>query len=463
MSPTFLLLSLLLTTALSLTHRHVRPAEKLHHFLHGRINGVAFSAKLLKDVLLWDELSKHQFRLSSCKILSPSVVHVEVTSPHLDHSDFSKGTAFVIASDHWTEACGALAPSSEISEHDPTSFFLIRNVVRRDGTHPTISLRLKRVPGSNVVPSCKVKKLPAHLRVAERDSILFEKYEESVFHPTFRQLDFLPTIPVQQPDVNLNSIYPGATIRTVSSLDASVDNFEFVRFFGLEVSWEQSLRVNATSRLTASTSYRASDSREIYRKIIPDLSISQRIPFVGTFRVEAFKKMDVLQSISMDENLIAYVAATSENQMKVTAKFSSKTLSIENLLPPGFGSAGEGNVDFGSVIRHDVGITGFFGVVPGISVVGSLGSTSYEAVADVALGMEASIQKQVPPFRPLPDATRAFGVCDECHEIRVSARIVGKDLQTKLYEDGFLEDQETHISSLFTYPVASICALQKTC
>lgn len=462
MVSSFIILSFLATVALSLTHRHVGPTGNEDHFLTGRVGKAAFSVELKKDVLLWDELAQDGVRISSCRKAGDRQVQIELQAAHLDKADYVLGTAFAISVEDLELHCRKFSTVAGVSAKDPVSFFIIRRAQHQaQGNGHTVSLRMKRVHGSEVVPACHVKKIPAEANVPISSRIQFDGHRETALQTKVSQLELLPEIPLTNPDVNLNSIFPGSSIKTLATMDASIDNFSFTRLFSLEVQWMQAVKTNMTSRLTATSSYRVTDTREIFRREIDQFS--ERVPFFGTFRVTAFKKMDVVQSIEIDENVDAFVAATNENQALVTAKFSSQTLSIESLLPSGFGSGGEGTVDFGRVVKHEFGITGFYGVVPGVSIVASFAGRRYEAVVDVSIGLEASVKKQTPPFPPMTGVSRTFGVCEKCHGIRVNAAVVGKDLQTKLFEDGVLEDQETHLKSLFRFDLANICALEQPC
>lgn len=451
------------TFALARKHRHLGPTDTESSSLYGRVASVAFRAELKKDVVLWDELQREGSSIISCHSHQYELVNVKMQVPNLDLSDYEVNTAFVISIDDWEKKCGKPEKIHAIDHEDPVLFFNIMHAIGKKTDPHFISVHMKMVSGSTVAPSFEVVPIPKNHPSAH----IFPEFHlsaENFLNPRSTQL-IDPGMPLQDPDVTDFSIFPGATVMTYANLDASVGRLTFKRSFSLEVEWEQSIRANISSLLTAVSAYRAFNVKAIYRKKLSDFSYSTKVPLLGTLELEAHKKMDLSQAISINEASKVFVSANHEDVLRVSAKFSSRELAIEKLLPPGFGSSGAGRIDFGEVASHNFGLDGFIGYHPGLELSLRLGSIkSYSAVIDFSVGLEASLTRQFPPFPPLQDSSGvSVGSCSKCHEFRLKSSVVGKNLQSKLFEDGKTEKEKVHDASLFKFDLATVCALSADC
>lgn len=454
---------LLATLTLARKHRHLGPTSADSSFLFGKVASVAFRVELKKDVVIWDELQREGSSIVSCRNDQNGLVSVKLRVPNLDLSDYEVNTAFVISEDDWETKCGKSQKLDTIDHTDPVFFFDIMHAVGKKSDPHLISVHMKKVSGSAVAPSFEVVPIPKdHPAVQEFPE--FHLSAKNFLNPRSTQL-IDPGMPVDDPDVTDFSIFPGATVRTYASLDASVGRLSFNRLFSLEVQWEQTIRANISSLLTAVSAYNAINVKGIYRKRISDFSFKTKIPFLGTLELEAHKKMDLSQAVSINEALQVFLSASHEDMLRVSAKFSSRELSIESLLPPGFGSSGAGRIDFGDVVGHNFGLNGFIGYLPGLELSLRLGSLrSYSATVELSVGLEASLKRQFPPFPPLREPSGvSLGSCSNCHEFRLVSSVVGKNLQSKLFEDGRIEKEKLHDSSLFRFDLATVCAVPADC
>lgn len=466
-------------SGLSFLHRGPKNGEKV--ILNGRHKSIGFSVQIKKDLLIWDELLEHSAKISACST-SGSNVQFDLHGPSLESSDFRTGTAFVINKEHFQTECHKF--ESEHSTGDSIHFFTIKSAkFQHTKKGLLVSLVLKSTHGSQVVPHGTYMKLDRTQRHFRSSEIEFLQYDPTVVQTvkksqpkkTNRQVigniidtNPIPTFPTPNiPNPNVENsvvVIPGVTINTTARLDASVGKLSFDRSLKLDVSWEQTLNIDYASRLTAKQKYIATDRKQVYRREISDFYYYRRILFLGTIEVKGYAIMDLTVSVSIDQQIDAYVAATHENIMKVSARLSSAALSIESLTPAGFENAGDAVIDYEKAILDEFGITGFYGYEAGIELNGNVFRDKYQVRTTVALGLEADYRRRFPPFQPISEAEgSSFGLCKTCHLVEAKGKIVGKDLKSKLFQDGKLRKEKVHTSSLFDIPLATVCLLESPC
>ncbi|CAN8071936.1 unnamed protein product, partial [Agarophyton chilense] len=248
-------------------------------------------------------------------------------------------------------------------------------------------------------------------------------------------------------------------ISVSGEVEGTINNVRITRLFNLEVGWEQRLRANISSRLVASRTYSASNEKEVHRKPIRGATSTGRLLFFGTYQLNASTVVDVVQQITADSGVNAFLRASHENLEAVTASFATNDVDADSLLPPDIGSYGTFDINFDNVIEQRVGLHGFYGARPGIVVEARLGDISLVGMYTATLGLEASLQMKSPPFFPLPyDGRRAKGPCQECHRLEGRASVVGKDLQYRIFENGVLEKHKVTDRTLFEKELSTVCA-----
>lgn len=174
--------------------------------------------------------------------------------------------------------------------------------------------------------------------------------------------------------------------------------------------------------------------------------------------------LDFVISASIDQKINALITATHDNIMKVSARLSSGALSIERLVPEGSLDAGNALINYDSVVIDKFGITGFYGYELGIEVVGSLLNENYLVRTSVALGLEATYTKMLPPFPPINSTgASTIGSCDTCHLARATGEIVGQNLKTQIFQNEDLEKEKIHDSKVFSIPLPIVCLLSAPC
>ncbi|PXF40720.1 hypothetical protein BWQ96_09553 [Gracilariopsis chorda] len=420
---------LALTPVIALTHRHLGPRANesdfilrghlatAHHSNSGHENAnsshvqiLSVSVELKKDAILWDEVRADGIMITSCfRNVSEQVVGMELTGAHLDLSDYERDTAFVIQVKDWKKSCGTMELIPRVDPGDDVLFFVIQKVTKSRSSS-RVQLELKVVSGSDVAPVVMVEIVgtgKSNLLHSER--LVFEDNPSINFTSHFlkpsdsdnEDVSLITSARQTVSQIQQNNIVPGAQIFTSAQLEGSIDRFRFTRLFRLEAEWEQNLRANIASRVTATSTFRASDTREIYRRVLPDFSFSTSIPFLGTVRLISFMKLDFIQEVAMDSGLDAMITATNENILKVNANFGSGVVRADSLLPPNFGSSGSSILDFGNVTSQELGLSGFFGYRPALGLELTVGSEKAEGEAGAKMGLQADVQNRTPPFPPL--------------------------------------------------------------
>lgn len=480
-----------LTTVTALTHRHLGPRANESDFtLRGRMttahpNNSEFantksthvqildiSVKLKKDVILWDEVQADGIKITSCfQNVSRQVVNMELTGAQLDLSDYEKGSAIVIQAEDWTKYCRRVKLFPKVIPGDDVLFFLIEKVSKSPYDF-RVQLELKNAFGSDVAPVVTVQFVgtgksssPSSERLVFEDnpSINYTSHFLNPSDSVFEEISLLTSSRQTVSQIHQNNIVPGAQIFTSAKLEGSINKFRFTRLFRLEAEWEQNIKADIKSRVMARSTFRASDTREIYRRMLPDVSFSTSIPFLGTLRLTSFMKLDFIQEVAMDSGLDAMITATNENILKVNANFQSGVVRADSLLPPSFGSSGSSVLDFGNVTRQELGLSGFFGYRPALSLELTLGSERAVGDAGAKMGLQAQVQYRNPPFPPDTVGGATFGNCNTCHKQRGSVSIIGKDLETRVIRNNVLESQRIVESSLFNIRTGTLCTLTEAC
>ncbi|PXF42800.1 hypothetical protein BWQ96_07451 [Gracilariopsis chorda] len=479
----------LVAYAEALTHLHKGPQHDgeefvLRGFTHGSASSstqqydghietqsnrtVSFSVDLKMDAVLWEELEDDNIEMSTCiRHGNTHDVRIELIGERLDPEDYVPGSAFVIDAEHWEKLCGSVPFLRGIDGQDPVLFFRMTNVTELDSA-PKLRLDMTAVPGSFVAPSVQFDVLERPLKQHTQKRYMF--HDSPLYSAASRMLEApIGSLPgdISHSGSEVFSefaIFPGANISLSGVVEGNIRNVRITRLFQLEVSWEQNVKADISSRFIASRMYSASNEREVHRKPIQGATSSGRIAFFGRYSVTASTVVNIVQEVQADSGVNAFLRASHENIEAVTASFASNEMEAESLVPPDFGSYGTFDINFDNVINQHIGINGFYGARTGIVVDARLAGISLVGTYTATLGLDASMQMRYPPFSPVPHSGgRVLGTCQECHRLQGRASVKGKDLQYYIHENGVLQKHKVLDQSLFEKEFTTVCAFAQVC
>lgn len=476
-----------LQTAHAFKRLHTVPAlspnSPRFRMLHGsvltkRVNGVhasvphivSFAAELKKDVLVWDELQQDGLRITACsRDARTRTATVRIAGSDLDPSDFKVGAALVISVDDWERNCQAVQPVVGVDEADDALFYIIDDVAVTDSQ---VFCRMSIVSGRDVVPTVEidVQNAPPVKRGVPQRGVMFEDERDAV-RAVQRQVslqddgrnDSLPF--VERPSVSFHRnirLFDGATLDVRASISADISNFKIKRAIKTELQWQQSLRSSATAELDIEKTLQASNEGEIFKTPIPKFGFSVKIPFVGRVRAGAFVQVDWVAELEVDTKVKVRFNAAHQLRQVVDARIIPPRYSSRNLPVPS--SSGGSSFSFGENNEVQVGMTGFIGLRPAVSVEAALGKKGVEGNIGAKVGVEAATQAKSPPFAPFTSQSAlTLGNCDVCHIVRGSVSIKGKDLAAQLVKNNKVEKEVVLKADLFEIRLGTLCAISATC
>lgn len=481
LAPALALLFLVLFAPALATHLHIagpgdspsvlRGASLVTDAKSGTPNVVMFSARLADNVVLWDDLLQDGVRITGCaRNARKHTAHIVLSGEAVDSSDYAKGTAFVINVEDWEKHCKEVRPASGVDRADDALFYRIKKVIVKPGR---VRLALTIVSGRIAVPTVDitVRKAPADMpagprRVVYEGDEMYSKLTSSAALVRAVAEDSLdvsarPTFSFNR-DVNL---FDGADLSVSASVSATVNRFKVVRLFKTKVQWQQSLKASASAELTVTKTFEESFSQEIFKRPIPNLGFSVRIPFIGRIGAGAFVGLNFVADLEVGAEFVATFNAAHETRQRVDARVIPPSLKTTNLLPKGQGSSGGSTFTFSQEGQISVGVTGFVGVRPTVSVEIELGRRGVAGILGASIGLEASVMAQAPPFPALtgPGNGLLLGSCDSCHFLEGALAIKGKDLSLEIEVNSKVVSELTLIETLFEIKLGTLCAIQTTC
>lgn len=429
------------------------------HFGNHLPHIIDISMNLKRDALLWDDLKEDGVKIKRCaRNVANGKARMYLYGSGLDYSDLQIGAAFIINVEDWRSHCGPVLPAPGIDKTDNVLFYVIDKIKkRRNGV--LVIMTIYR--GRDVLPSVRIDIRTATEADKKNRKRNLEFYDEisSVRKIALPQSGHdnasLPVL--SRPTVSLSEsaeIFSGVTLNVDSSLDVSVGSFEFVRLSGITVKWEQELAASASVTLSVAEDVLNQEARgELFRQFIPSLGLGISVPGVGSFGFGAAVEVDWLVEFGADTSVdISYEGSYSLRQ-EVEAEVGNARISSVKSLASDSGSA-TGSFSFSETLAFSIGIDGFVGLRPALSVEASVGDNSVGVDVGAKIGLQADVEVQFPePFQPVT-ASRTLGNCDVCHHVRGDIAFVGKDLEAA---------SQILVSSLFEFSLGTLCAVEEDC
>lgn len=431
---------------------------------------IRFAAQLKRDVIVWDELQQDALRITACsRHPATRTATVRIQGSALDPSDFRVGAAFVISVEDWEQNCANVEPVLGIDEADDALFYVIEDV---SVAGSEVSCQMSIVPGRDVVPTVEVDvhNTPAVKAGVPQRSVFFDDDTGALqalarqdYGQNIRQNDSLPV--VERPSVSFSRdvrLFDGGFLKVDASISADINRFKIKRFFKTEVQWEQSLRASANAELNIDKQFEGSTGGEVFKKPIPKFGFSAKIPFVGRVRAGAFVEVAWVAELEVDTKVKIRFNAVHHLRQIVDARIAPPRYSSRNLPVPS--SSGTSSFSFGENNEVDVGVIGFIGLRPAVSVEVSLGSKGVGGNVGAKVGVEAATQAKSPPFAPLTSHSGLkLGNCNACHYLRGSMSVKGKDLAAQLVKNNKVEKEFVLVAELFEIRLGTLCAISATC
>lgn len=172
-----------------------------------------------------------------------------------------------------------------------------------------------------------------------------------------------------------------------------------------------------------------------------------------------------MADLEVGAEFVATFNAAHETRQRVDARVIPPSLKTTNLLPSGQGSSGGSTFTFSQEQQITVGVTGFVGVRPAVSVEIELGKRGVKGILGASVGVEAAVTAQAPPFPSLtgPGNGLSIGTCDSCHSLEGALSIKGKDLTLEIEVNNKLTKEITRVKTLFEIRLGTLCAIKTTC
>lgn len=438
---------------------------------------VGWSAKIVKSVVLWDELSNDGFRITSA-----SSKHVELEHNDIDDSDFQPGTVFVIDVDDWERASQTVDVVENIPEDDDALFFEITS--SRKSENSKIYLLVQRIAGEDVVPEVDID-LGAGVDAVEAksevgDLTVYDDKRLSVAVRNGDELpavmrsvdmaredgevagDFLPTVShYTKGFVKKVTIFNGTDLTLDAQVTAEVTRFRFERkSLKIYVKWEQRLAAEAGARLQML--YRGDWKKEgLLVKVPTPLGFSGKIPFLGRASAGVLVGVDYVLELNAEASLDANFRIHREIRRDVSLQVFREVKLSSTLLEPLKPNSQTASLEVKGKVY------GFAGVRPALILEASLRKKALGANIGVTVGVDMNLQaRNAPPF---PALTSGGGIkkgpCDECHLVEgdLSARV--KDLEARLISNGEVKRSYMIEEDILNFDIATVCAVKtsQTC
>lgn len=420
---------------------------------------VEISARLMKDVLLWDELKEDGVTIKQCaRNTASGRARITFRRSGLDLSDLQVGSSFVISVKDWKAQCSLVLPRAGIDENDDVLFYTIKKVKKRRNVGILI---MEITSGKDVIPSVRFNIRTATEADQEGRTRKIEFYDDdnSVRDMALQRNGHknisLPVL--SRPSVSFSEsveIFPAVTLSVESSLDVSISNFELVRASSITVKWEQEINAMAGVELSVNEDVPTQEvSGELFKQFIPGFGLGIDLPLVGSFGFGATVTVDWIAEFGADTTVTASYDASYNLRQQVEAEVgNARITSVESLLSDP--NSATGSFNFGEELSFSIGIDGFIGLRPSISVEASIGSNSVSVDVGAKVGLQADVDVMFPtPFQPV-SSSRPLGMCDKCHHVRGAVNFVGTDLEAA---------SQVLVSSLFEVNVGTLCAVVVAC
>lgn len=442
--------------------------------MHDGSQVVDFRVKLMKDVIVCEELEEDGVSIDSCSRDAYSrTARVTLVGRMLDMDDYKKGGVFSIGVDDWEKNCGRVETVEGIDKDDDYLFYLIESVrAKKD----RVVLKLRIIPGYEVVPEVDfhiessagaAEAMPKNIMFDDDPSFgntlrYLEGSQLNVYHQYSGYNETLLT--VSRPEISDEKtiiISPGVEFKVEASLQANFKNFKLRRLRKVELSWTQTLEASITGTLDVDLKRSGAKMGDVFKKPIPRIGFSSRIPFVGRVRAGTFGIVQWILEGDMGGKMSASLTASYVTEHNVQARLFSPDLSAERLNAENSGAGGSTSVSFSDASNAE--FNGFAGVRPALGVQLSLGSRGIEGNVGAKVGVQAMTVLKKSPFPAFTGTGLKVGKCTNCHLLRGSVSIKGKELSSQLVKNGNVEKEKTLASELFSVPLGTLCAISARC
>ena len=442
--------------------------------MHDGSQVVDFRVKLMKDVIVCEELEEDGVSIDSCSQDARSrTASVTLVGRMLDMDDYKRGNVFSIGVDDWEKNCGRVETVDGIDKNDDYLFYLIENVRAKKNR---VVLKLRIIPGHEVVPEVEfsIDSKPGAAGAMPKN-IMFDDHPS--FGNTVRYLEgsqlnaydqysgYNETLlTVSRPEISAEktiNVSPGVKLTVGASLQASFENFKLKRSLKVELSWTQALEASVTGTLNVDLKRSGAKMGDVFRKPIPGIGFSSKIPFVGRVRAGAFGIVQWMLEGDMSGKMRASLTASYVTEHRVEARLFSPKLSAEMLSAAGSGAGGSTSISFSDVSNAE--FNGFAGARPALGVQLSLGSKGIEGNVGAKIGVQATTVLKKSPFPAFTGTGLKVGKCTDCHLLRGAVSVEGKELTSQLVKSGNVEKEDTLSSELFSVPLGTLCAIPARC
>lgn len=416
---------------------------------------VGWSAKLLKDVITWYDLSADKISIKSC-----SAQHVEFAGAMLDPTDYQPESVFVIDLADWESSCATPQVQSGISEEDDVLFYEIKSVKNTESG--LVNLEINRISGESVVPDVT-------LDVSEDQGTVVPdgtEGEVAIFGDdkaasVSRQAISLPTTSRALNLGKNSSLTTEVSLAFNAGVSASITGFRLRRLRGLKFAWTQGLAAEASATFSITKEVEVTRDGRLIQIPVPKFGFrTRRIPFVGRASAGAFVRVDWVLELNAKTTVTASFDARREIRRSVEAKIFPPRFSTKPLKPLGENRQSS-SLDFGA--EAEASVTGFAGVRPSLGVEVALGKKNAGGNIGVKLGLELATTIKSPPFEAVSGGGLKIGVCDKCHSLQGALDFRVKDLSLQLERNQRITEEIVLLEEILDINIATVCAIPATC
>lgn len=457
------------------------------------IRQVDFYVHLERSVIVWDEVSQSGASLTCSKSLSeatsalPSGEYVfKISGGGVEAADLPTKANLVFSSEEWENVCGEyLDELDAFDEEDDTLFMEI--IATTEDSAGTFIVHARQVVGKDVAPIVDVDIHHEKLQSGATSTGTF--YEEGSTPVSSRIIHssqhFTASDSLRDSNVTLENTSERASGRfrktialpsgigslyLYASVSAGVTRFRFTRWYRLQFQWEQYLYAYLSGYLTIAKASKGTKGGSLARYWIPGLTFSARIPFIARLRAGAILGTNWV--LEMDVNVKA--------NLRFVARYQRREQVTAQLLPPQYSardiltrSSNYGYTSVSVAGSHvNARFNGFGGVRPYVGVGVELKRRSwfrwktYRVDGNVGATVGVDVQTGVkynPAYPIFSGPGRKIGVCNKCHAIRGSAKIIGKKLSAQLVRGSTVVKEHIFKQSLFQIPLGTVCGLPVAC
>ena len=394
---------------------------------------VPWSAKLMKDIVTWYDLTADQIKFSTC---SSSVIVME--GDKLDKQDYAIGTIFVVDVAPWERNCGTPGIVPDVDQNDDVLFYEVVSrpkarkvpkivnvtlpngkVQQRKKPIETISFKIARVSGRDVIPEVDLSLTTGPGEPAPGakagDIVFFDNTpaglaarQATLAHTTAHQSLLLP---VSQRFLNLDRRFDlgeGVFVDARIAVNARIRNLTVIRAESLEYSYNQFLQADMNNTFLIPGNAPGPGTQASIQEEIPRFGFKDiRIPFIGRTSVIGYARVSTEFSVSASLPFNATSFIKGEFRTDVIAKF------------PNDFSTTVRDIQFASTEDPDLSFTGpdvvrgFMLMRPAVGLRIEIGRRASEANTGVGLGKLITSKVIIPPpFQPPEDELIKVGFCD---------------------------------------------------